>query len=62
MRETRRLEIPRKTSGHRIQWMHSLSGLEASQTPEAIIGMEERKAMKFRTDVMLLLTAMVMVV
>ncbi|KAF9680464.1 hypothetical protein SADUNF_Sadunf06G0123800 [Salix dunnii] len=36
--------------------MHSLSGLEASQMPEAIIGIEQRKAMKFRKAVMLLAT------
>jgi len=36
--------------------MHSFSGLEASQMPAAIIGIEQRKAMKFRTAVMLLAT------
>ncbi|KAF2293364.1 hypothetical protein GH714_001014 [Hevea brasiliensis] len=39
--------------------MHSLSGLEASQVPEAIMGIEQRKATKFRTAVMLLATPMV---
>ena len=47
------------TTGHRNAWMHSLSGFEASQIPAAIMGMEQRKAMKFRTAVTLLLTPMV---
>lgn len=38
--------------------MHSLSGLEASQMPEAIMGIEQRKATKFRSAVMLLATPM----
>ena len=41
--------------------MHSLSGFEASHMPEAMMGMEARKAMKFRAAVMLLLTPMVVV-
>lgn len=39
--------------------MHSLSGLEASQIPEAIMGIEHISARKLRIAVMLLLTAMV---
>lgn len=38
-----------------------MSGLEASQMPEAIIGIEQRKAMKFRKAVMLLATPIVIV-
>lgn len=34
--------------------MQPLSGLEASQIPAAMMGMEQRKATKLRTDVMLL--------
>lgn len=47
------------TIGHRKRWIHSLSGLEASQIPEAIMGIEQRSATKFKMAVMLLLTAMV---
>lgn len=42
--------------------MHSLSGFEASHMPEAMMGMEAKKAMKFSVAVMLLLTPMVLVV
>ena len=37
-------------------WMHSLSGLEASHKPVPIMGIEAKRAMKFSTAVMLLLT------
>ena len=57
-RETRRIRTPMTKTGHRKAWMHSLSGLEASQMPAAIMGMEQRRAMKLRTAVILLLTPM----
>lgn len=40
--------------------MHSLSGLEASQIPEAMMGIEHMSARKLRNAVILLLTAMIM--
>ncbi|KAF8388836.1 hypothetical protein HHK36_025516 [Tetracentron sinense] len=52
-RDTRRMRIPSRTTGHRNRWMHSLSGFEASQIPAPIIGIEHRRAMKFKTAVML---------
>nr|GMD55809.1 hypothetical protein Iba_chr11dCG11540 [Ipomoea batatas] len=53
------MAIPMKTTGHRSQWMHSLSALEASQIPAAVMGMEHMKATKLRKAVMLLLNDMV---
>lgn len=50
--------MPRMTRGQRKLWMHSLSGLDASQMPEAMMGTEESMAMKLRSAVMLLLTPM----
>jgi hypothetical protein len=41
--------------------MHSLSGFDANQMPEDMIGIEANIAMKFRTAVMLLLTPIVVV-
>lgn len=38
--------------------MHSLSGFEASQVPDAIIGIEHMNAKKFKKAVMLLLEDM----
>ena len=55
-KETRRIKTPRRTTGHRKKWMHPLSGLEASQIPAPIIGMEQRRAKKFTIAVILLLT------
>lgn len=49
---------PNTTTGQRKRWTHSLSGLEASHRPEAIIGIEHRSAMKFTIAVKLLLSAM----
>lgn len=49
--------MPMMTIGHRKFAMHWLSGFEASHMPEAIIGIEDSVAMKFRIAVMLLLTA-----
>jgi len=48
--------MPMMTIGHRKLAMHSLSGFDASQIPEAMIGIEANIAMMFRTAVMLLLT------
>ena len=42
--------------GHRKFWMHSLSGFDASQIPEAMMGIEARMAMKLSIAVRLLLT------
>lgn len=53
-RETRKMRKPRRMTGHRIWWMQSLSGLEASQMPADMMGMEQRRAMKLRVAVMLL--------
>lgn len=54
-KEMIRIRKPKTTTGHRNKWTHSLSGLEASHSPEAIMGMEHRRAMKFNIAVMLLL-------
>ena len=48
--------MPRIRTGQRKLWMHSLSGLDASQVPAAIMGIEQSSAMKLSTAVMLLLT------
>lgn len=37
--------------------MHSLSGFDDNQIPEPIMGIEQSSAMKFRSAVMLLLSA-----
>lgn len=58
-RETNSMSRPRMKTGHRNERMHSLSGLEASQMPADIIGMAQRRAMKLRVAVILLLTPMV---
>lgn len=44
------------TMGHRMLAMHSLSGFDANHMPEAIMGIDANRAMKFSTAVMLLLT------
>lgn len=58
VRARKRKRTPIMMTGHRSQRMHSLSGLEASQMPAVMIGMEQRSAMKLRVAIMLLLTAM----
>ena len=55
--DSKRNKIPRMMTGQRIQRMHSLSCLEASQIPAVIMGMEHRSAMKFRVAIMLFATA-----
>lgn len=45
--------------GQRKLATHSLSGFEASQMPEAMMGIEHMMATKFSTAVMLLLTPII---
>ncbi|KAF5776222.1 hypothetical protein HanXRQr2_Chr12g0521851 [Helianthus annuus] len=54
----RRKRMPMMRTGQRSQRMHSLSGLEDSQMPAVMMGMEHRMAMKLSVAIMLLLTAM----
>lgn len=58
VRARRRKRTPRKMMGQGSERMHWLSGLEASQMPVKMIGIEHMSAMKFMVAIMLLLTAM----
>lgn len=57
VKEMRRKREPREMMGQKRKWMQWLDGWEESQMPEVRMGIEDIMEMKFRSDVKLLLIA-----